>query len=520
MRFPIVILASVLLWTTPALAGMIFGANTPTPVDYLAAHMTNSVNFRVGAYQAGYNPGGSWTGTQVPVITGPTGFWSTAVNYPNANGYTIQFHAPNPAAVGVTVGGMFNGLSNVQISGNTYSATFNLFHDGGNIKAGGGEIDLNTNAANPVTGFRVIAPGGLANPGGLTPDAAAVLNRFGGFRTMNQSNINFNNAAITAADLLPSGQNLQTFGTSLVDQVAMVNANPNAKQFVVNVPANADKSYTQGAANIVKGVKPGVTVLWELSNEPWNALFPTYSQLYNKSLTDAAHTFANNDSFGRSAEMYGIKSVEMMQWVQEVTPNARAFLSSQGANVWYDQQAINAINRNYPGQLHQYVGALGPSDYPSDNLDHNPGNVDGLITAVQADMARQHGYMADNATLAHTNGLNAVAYEVSIMGFLTKSGVSASLVDQFLADPRSGQLTTQMLTDLAAQFNRPGDAAFWFTEPGGDYWGGTPDPFAPHTEVQKAVLAFADAKNVPEPAGGCVVLAIGTYFILSRRRAA
>lgn len=503
--------ACVLSFSTFA-GPMWLGAGTGTPVGWLGADLTNSLGWDIGTFGAGYQPGGSWSGQQVPVITGPTGFASKAVNYPSGV-YDLYFNAPNPGAVGVTVGGDMFGLGNVQIVGNQYHATFTLQHDGGDIKAGLGTVNINTTPANPVTGFNVIRPGGMSNPGGFTPHAAPVMNRFQGFMTNKENNSEANLNVLTAADLIPSKQNIGSMGTSYDDLVGRTNANPNSKTLLVSVPLNAQPSYLAGVAASLKKLRPGIQAYVQAGGEDWNALFPTYSALGNKGYADSAHSFVNGDGFGRAAEEYGITTVQMLQEMQKTDPNLKGFLNGQGANSWWSLQAINAAKRNFgDATFHQTIGAMGPSYYLADNLSQSPGTVDGLIAAAEADRARQNGYLADHVALAHANGLHAIVYEASPVGLLTQGVVTLPLLQGFVNDPRAGVLTTEMLGDLDRLLNQQGDGAYFFTEPGGtlDYWGGQGDPYAPPTPITQAVLNFVDGKtaSVPEPASLALIVCV------------
>lgn len=517
MTHYIVLTLSVLACAEAARGQMFFGTGTPTPVDYFGAY-DNSVNFRIGAYGQGYNPGGSFTGTQAFTITGPTGFASQAVDYPSGQ-YTLFFNAPNPAAVGVTVGGDMSGLGNVQISGTGYSATLTLVHDNGNVTAGLGEIDINTTAINPVTGFKVVAPGGLANPGASTVQTANILNHFQGFMYNKENNSEANLNAVTAADLIPSGQNLSNVGSSYTDLVARANANANTKTILISVPMNAQASYLDGVGAALAKLRPGIQAYVQDGGEDWNALFPTYNAFVQRANADMTHSFANSDDFQRAAEEYGISSVLMMQEIQKNAPNAKGFINSQGANTAWAQQAINAEIRNFGSTtFHQTIGALGPSYYPGDAIQWNPGTVDNLISETEADLSRQNGYLAAHVAIARANGLSTIVYEASIMGALTSSGAPASLFNQFINDPRAGQLTTKMLTDMKGILNQTGDGVYWFTEPGGldDLWGGQGNPLDPPTQVTRAVIAFADSLDVPEPVSGLFFVSI--FAFSSRHR--
>src|SRR5437868_6002904 len=116
----------------------IFGTNTGTFVYWLPSYGMDQLPLNIGQYGQGYNAitAGTVSGGEASTIVGNVGFYAQAENYASGPGYTVTFTAPNPAAINLSVNGMFSGLSNVQVSGNKYTATFTINHDGGNLLAG------------------------------------------------------------------------------------------------------------------------------------------------------------------------------------------------------------------------------------------------------------------------------------------------------------------------------------------------------------------------------------------------
>lgn len=519
-----IIISALLLTFSFAAHAQVYGVNTGTPVDYLQVYQTDSINFRIGQYGAGYNPGGTWNQSSNPIFTGQVGLWSNAVNYPNASGYKVQFTAPNPGAVNLQIGGIFNNLTNIQVNGNTYTANMTVFHDGGNIKAGGGGININgASAAFPISNFRVLRPGGT--PQGLTPEFANLFNQYAGARYMNGSFVNNNTRPLSASDIPPAGQNLSgggvgDFGDSIHDQIAWTNQQPKAKTMFVNIPWNADASYITATANAVKNeLKPGVQVMWEYGNEPWNFAFAHAGWLLQQGQADSAHSYVNGDNFGRTGEAYGIKSAQMMQTVRTVIPTAKGFLNSQGANQWFVDQAKNAINRNFGnGAVANLYGWQGISFYPADNAGAL-GSATAIFQAGENDLVRQKQYLANDIADAHASGLNEFIYETSPNGYLTSGQTPASVVDAFRADPRSGQLTTDMMNTINSLLG-PNDGAMVFTV-SGDYWPTQLDTLLPPEYEQQAMSAFLathTAAVVPEPAALGLLGILGTLLMHRKRR--
>jgi len=506
MRIPLrTALAAVVLICVPAKA-QLFGTNSGTPVDYIRSYMTDSVNVRdPGQVGAGYNPNPSAsTGSPNVTLIGPTGFYSGAANYENASGYRITFNAPNPGAVNVAVGGMFSGLSNVQISGNTYSATFSIFHDGGNLLAGGGEIDLTggLSASNPVTNFKVVRPGG--NASAVTPLFASYASEYQGIRWMNSSNVNNQTKDLTAADLLPPGQNIGTFGTSYADQARMTGQIPNDGLLWTNVPAGADASFVRGMADqIAANLPAGKRVRFEYANEPWNFAFSHVGKIY--SLAQADPRVPSADTFTMVARETGLRTADLFsvflnQWVADGRnpADAEGFLNSQGANSYFANTAVDAVRGVYGSGLGG-IKSRGISFYPGDNLS-GASSVDQLVAALYADLPRQEGYLRGEVAAAAAEGLTPGIYEWSPEGgYLTLGGVPQNVVDAFRADPRSKQWVLDEWNAIHAILGPvPNSFAMEFTVDGTG-WDPQIDPRGPHELAQQAIDQISGQVLAPEP---------------------
>jgi hypothetical protein len=511
----------------------VFGTNTGTFVDWLPSYATDSVPFRYpGAFGAGYNAaaGGAVSGF-VPTITGNVGLWSNAQNYASGAGYTIQFNAPNPAAINVTVGGMFNGLTNVSRSGNTYTATFTINHDNGNILAGGGEIDLaGASAVNPITNFHVVRPGGTLD--GLTPQFQSYLNSYQAVRWMNNNNVNNNVMNVGVADLLPSGQNLGTAGNSYDDIIKWSNQQANLKTVWITIPTNANDAFVKTVADkFAQKLAPAKNVVVEYSNEPWNFAFTHPGQIYSKAQQDNRVTAT--DTYSMVGQEYGLQSAHIMQlFKQEFSNNgqdanrAQGFLNSQGANQWFVDQSKSAINRVFGnGSVANLFTYQGISFYPGDNL-AGASSVDQLVSALYTDLNRQKTYLQNDINSASRDGLHEAIYEWGMNGYLTQGGVPANVWQAFRNDPRAKQWVLDEYAAIHSLLgNDPKSMAMEFTVEG-DGWGPQINPMASPEQEQQGILALAALYNtgVPVVGGGTLIpepatlAALGAFGLLLARR--
>lgn len=500
----------------------LFGTNTGTFVDYLYSAADQSVNFRVpGQVGAGYNP--LYTGSPNVVMTQNYGLWSTASNY--ANGvYQISFDAPNPAAVNVAVGGMFNGLSNVQVSGTHYTANFNLFHDGGNLLAGGGEVDLSAgvSAANPVSNFAVTPLG--TNKRDLTPLFTGYAGKYQAVRWMNNSNINNVTADLTAKDLLPPGQNLGTFGNSYADQARWTGQIPNDSMLWTNIPVGADASFAKGMADqIAANLPAGKKVRIEYGNEQFNFIFTHIGKVY--SLAQADPRVPKIDTFTMVAMESGLRLMDLgAAFRQEWQADGRSlndidlFVGGQGANTYFANTAVETVKANHGGTLAGTgIKSRGISFYPGDNLS-GVGSVNDLVTALYADLPRQEQYLRDEVAAAKSEGLTPGIYEWGMNGYLTKGGVPLSVINAFRADPRSQKWVADEWGAISAILGPvPDSFAMEFTA-NGDYWTPQIDPRAPHEPEQVAIDQISSGILVPEPSAIFPMLVLLLVFGVRRRR--
>jgi hypothetical protein len=515
--------AALVLCTIPVRA-QVFGTNTGTFVDWLPSYAVDSIPFRYpGAYGSGFNAAapGAVSGFN-PVITGNVGMWSSGENYPDGTGYVVQFNAPNPGAINVTAGGMFGNLTNVTRSGNTYSGNLTLKHDNGDPLAGGGEIDLaGASASNPITNFHVVRPGGSVS--GMTPTFGGYLNNYTAVRWMNNNNINNNSAPMTAADMLPSGQNLGTNGNSYDDIIRWSNQQANLQKVWVNIPVNADDSFVKTVADkFASGLAPGKQVVVEYGNENWNFAFSHPAWILGQAKADPRLTAG--DDFTRTAQEAGLLSAHVMQvFENEFADKSRVagFLGSQGANQYFVDQEKAAIKNVYGANsvtsLYKYQGI---SFYPGDNLT-SAGTVDSLVSQIYQDLTRQTQYLTNDKADATASGLAEAIYEWSPNGYLTKGGVPQSVVDAFRADPRSRQFTIDEWNAIKSKLG-PNDMAMEFSVLG-DGWSTQVNPFSPHEPEQQAIDLIAVGNGgagalAPEPASVGLIGLAGAVLLGRRRR--
>lgn len=535
MKLKHAIFAVLSLAAIPAHA-QLFGTNTGTFVDYLQSYGPDSVPLRYpGQFQQGFNPAPSGVVSgYAPVITGNTGIYSNAANYPNATGYTLQFNAPNPAAISATINGMFKNLSNVQINGTQYTATFTLQHDRGDLLAGGGEIDLaGASTSNPITNLAVIRPGGTL--GGLTPSYQSYLNNYNAVRWMNNNNINNNNGVVNASDLLPSGQNISNNGNSYTDIINWSNQQANLQKVWVNIPTNATNAFIKSVADqFATQLNPGKQVIFEYGNENWNFAFQHPGLVVlPKGRSDSRVN--QSDNFTVTAQESGLQSANMMQIVKaEFTAKgadanrAQGFLGSQGANQYFVDQSKAAITRVYGAsaitQLFKYQGI---SFYPADNLT-SAGSVDQILSAVYSDLNRQTGYLAKDKADAAASGLSEAIYEWSPNGYLTAGGVPAAVVNAFRNDPRAKKWTIDEWNAIKSILG-PNDMAMEFSILG-DGWSAQINPLLAHEPEQQAIDQISAGLSVgsgtpivggtlaPEPTCLSLMGLVATGLLARRRK--
>jgi hypothetical protein len=525
-RTPLSIAAALLLSLTTARSSraQLLGTNTGTFVDWLQTYAVDSVPFRYpGLYGSGFNPApaGVVSGASVPIITGPVGLYSSIMNYPDGSGYRIEFDAPNPAAIQLKLGGDFTQLTNFNISGNHYSAEVTLTHPDGNQLVGGGEVDLSgATASNPVTNFHMVIPGGTAN--GLTPTFQSYLNNYQAVRWMNNNNINFNTTHMTAADLVPSGQNIGTAGNSYDDIISWANAQPNLQKVWINIPVNVDDSFVSAVgAKFAAGLAPGKQVIVEYGNELWNGGFSQSQWVLSQAKTDPRVTA--HDDYTMTAQESGLLSAHVQQVFQsQFADKSRVagFIGSQGAGTWFVDNEKSSIAKYYGAaaitSLYKYQGI---SYYPGDNL-QSATDVDSLVSALYADMSRQNGYLAADKADASASGLGEAVYEWGPNGYLTQGGVPTDVINAFRADPRSMQWVFDEWNAIKSALG-PNDLAMEFTVLG-DYWSVQINPFDGHEPEQQAIDAIANGTApvagtlTPEPA--TLGLLAGAMLLLRRRR--
>jgi hypothetical protein len=524
MKLKQLLTVAFFLASLPAQA-QVFGTNTGTFVDWLQSYGADSVPLRYpGAYQQAYNPAPAGTVSGfAPVITGNAGLYSNALNYPNASGYTLQFTAPNPAAITTSLSGIFQNLSNVRINGNQYTANFTLQHDGGNLQAGGAEIDFaGASNSNPISNVAVIRPGGALN--GLTPTYQGYLNNYQAVRWMNNNNINNNSAPMNSGSLLPSGQNIGTNGNSYDDIIKWSNQQANLQKVWVNIPVNADDTFVKAVADkFAAGLSPSKQVVVEYGNENWNFAFQHPAWILQQAKADPR--ISAGDDFTRTSQEAGLLSAHVMQTFQnEFTDKSRVagFLGSQGANQYFVDQEKAAIGRVYGANalrsLYKYQGI---SFYPADNLTSDPGSVGALIAALYTDLPRQKQYLANDKADATASGLSEAIYEWSPNGYLTAGAVPASEVYAFRADPRAKQWTLDEYNAIKSLLS-PSDMAMEFSVVG-DAWSAQINALGATEPEQQAIQQLAGNATgpiaAPEPASLGLIAAAG-FGLLARRRKA
>jgi hypothetical protein len=338
---------------------------------------------------------------------------------------------------------------------------------------------------------------------------------------MNNLNINNNTAPETSANIVPSGSNMGS--NSYADIVKWANAQPNLKDVMIEIPVNADSTFTASVAKTMSGLLSGKQVIVEYGNEDWNYGFTQAGWLQTQGAADSRVTAT--DDFGKDAQETGLRAAAMMQTFDaNYTGGASVagFLGSQGSNTYFVDQEKAAITRVYGASavdsLFKYQGI---SFYPGDGLS-GASTESGLYSALESDLTRLTGYLKADVSDAKSSGLSELVYEWSPNGYLTLGGVSASVIAAFRASADSKQLTLDTWNAIKTNIGSNG-IAFDF-DITGDGWSTQENPAAPTEEEQLAIDQIAAGNltvgsQTPEPV--CLsMLGLGGLALLGRRRKA
>jgi len=450
-------------------------------------------------------------------IDGDGGVYTQAENYPSGT-YVVSFTSPSP--VTINAGGDFSNITDVQRNGTLETMDVTLNHDGGNVLAGSGWLTTSgVSSSNPLTDLQVYQQG--TAPATLTPTFQGLLNNYQAARFMNNLNINNNTAPETSANIVPSGSNMGS--NSYADIVKWANAQPNLKDVMIEIPVNADSTFTASVAKTMSGLLSGKQVIVEYGNEDWNYGFTQAGWLQTQGAADSRVTAT--DDFGKDAQETGLRAAAMMQTFDaNYTGGASVagFLGSQGSNTYFVDQEKAAITRVYGASavdsLFKYQGI---SFYPGDGLS-GASTESGLYSALESDLTRLTGYLKADVSDAKSSGLSELVYEWSPNGYLTLGGVSASVIAAFRASADSKQLTLDTWNAIKTNIGSNG-IAFDF-DITGDGWSTQENPAAPTEEEQLAIDQIAAGNltvgsQTPEPV--CLsMLGLGGLALLGRRRKA
>lgn len=501
-------------------AQTLFGTNTGTFADYFPTNALNALPLRsFGSAsqfaQNNYNPDPTVWGPNGSLV-GNFGTVTYAQNYPSGT-YVIQFDSPSP--VTINTNGFFSQPNNVVRNGTHTTMNVTMTHDNGNVLAGFGFITSSgVSSSNPVSNFTVSAPG--TTPSNMTSVFQGYTSKYQGTRWMNNLHINNNTTAESTSTLVPTGFNAGW--NSYADIVKWTNQQANQKAVMINIPVNADTGFIAQVAKTMSGLNSGKQVIVEYGNENWNYTFTQANWLAQQGAADSRVTAT--DSYGKGAQEAGLRAADMMKTFKANftgPATVSGFLGSQGSNTYFVDQSKSAIDRVYGAgatkSLFQYQGI---SFYPGDGLT-SASDKTNLYNQLESDLSRLTGYLKADVSDAKNSGLSELIYEWSPNGYLTRGGVSQSIVDAFRADPMSKQLTLDTWNAIANNIGTNG-MAFDF-DVTGDGWSTQINPAVAAEYEQQAInqisasLVGVGTPLAPEPTS-LGLLALGGAALLKRRR--
>ena len=445
----------------------------------------NAVPGQFGQYGAGYQ---SVAG--IPALNGTltqnAGYFSNFVDYANGT-YVIQFNAPNPSAISVSVGGDLSNLSNININGTTWTATATLQHDGGVLTAGSSEINIaGPTSSNPVSNFTVYAQG--TNPSALTTAYQKLANNYDSLYTLNTENVVGNQATISEADNTYNGS---VDGTISAHDIALqANSMPKLQNILWEEPVGAQNDKLQADSQAFNSLNPNTKVLVAIGGETWNGAQAQFEAVLNLAKANPLVANAASDDYTRVAyetAVLDINAVKEMRAVSSEPQNITAYLVSQGSNTYFVDREKAFITNQLGLKLSDYVKYQGVSFYPDNNSSlSSSSSPQDLYNFLEGGLASQLSYLQADKNDATASGLNELVYEFGIEGNLPISGASAAAINAFNNSSYATEWVAQEVGS-AEKILGNGDGLEIFT---GSYWGPQPDTLAPTTSGQQELNTF------------------------------
>ena len=379
----------------------------------------------------------------------------TADGYPLADAGALTYLKDYPdgtyllsykGTAAVTFGGMGRLAGPLVTQGGVTTGAVTINHAKGDLLT---MVVRNVDPANPIDDLHLIRPGyALGATQVFTDDFLRRLRPFRTIRFLGWTDANGTPGTdwagrVTPADFLQTGPQ----GVAYENIVALANAV--GKDVWITLPDQVSDDYVRQLADLLRdGLKPGLNVTLEYSNELWNGSFPQFKRV----LADAKANplLTKTDDFGRVGQQAAFKLMEVSAIFRREfgaqAARVRPVLCGQDANAYFLQCGLAFLQQQY-GAPAQYLAGIGIAPYidldPA--VDHPGMTMDALFASMNQFLnTKLAGWVAAHAALAKQYGLPMLAYEggQSLVAWnaTLKANVNMDLKAAAQADPRMGDL--------------------------------------------------------------------------------
>ena len=304
-------------------------------------------------------------------------------------------------------------------------------------------------------------------------------------------------------------------------------SNRNKADMWICIPHKATLAYTTEMANFIKAnLNPSLRVHVEYSNELWNGGDQNQGT-YNLLQARADPQFTKPDDTGkmaqRAAEMLRQHSNAMKSVLgnSRVSPVIGGFIANsywaQWEMDWLTSKGVNLKNENYRLAIAPYVPGS-----QTELGEVSGDSVDTIISKMYTFMTGNiKNWIRENKARSNAAGIPLDAYEAAAGSFYGTTNLSTHSAMQF--DPKLAQFEKDFITmcgtegiDIYDIFGLVSPISEWGSWGLYDWTNAANVGYSPKADaVASMVTSYA---VVPEPSAFSLLMAIGSYLIIRRKK--
>jgi hypothetical protein len=271
--------------------------------------------------------------------------------------------------------------------------------------------------------------------------APSYLRSFEGFTTIRYlglQNTNHNEAVTWATRKKPASAILPDQGGIPIEDIIQLSNETGTNPWVL-LPWNSDEAYIRNFATMMRdGLKPGLKVYVEMSNEVWNKGFKAARQAEWEGLAAKL----SDDPFEARMKRYAQRSVEALKIWTEVF-GAKSNRLVRVVSAQHAAPRTSRIILAEPG-VSEYADALATAPYFGHELAEAPADLtlDGAFELLETGLDNTIKQIRTNRDIAQSHGKRYISYEGGQHVVIPNN---VDLVKQINRDPRMGDLYRKLL---------------------------------------------------------------------------